>query len=366
MPSGEDQGGAVGGSSPPEAGGNPLPDCANIGSVLPSGYYQPCKRGSFIPVTDIEEEEVRDENGFLLSKIQELNNLLEQNPEFLIDCEELSKFDNFGEMWQRVAQFTPAQSIIDRIEALEQATTYDLTDDFYIQSLENATGTIVNCDFFAVRIQQLPPGMTADGLLEHFRKNIDQFINSPITPQNSTSFKPYNDGVSIDDTQLFNSPYENSLGSLVSIYLNLIEKGSVVLSDYSRNNGVNQQWHRFKFSTLATPLDWNHPVSGNREFGIYNPPNAPNELCFYIMGVDKTSGGIFSAPFLSDIVFDGGDKLWLNIQLNMAKYINDNGGQASATGYSNGTIKARPKWEDIKDYLKGNIDLQVLKQRLGC
>jgi len=23
-------------------------------------------------------------------------------------------------------------------------------------------------------------------------------------------------------------------------------------------------------------------------------------------------------------------------------------------------------WEDIKDYLKGNIDLQVLKQRLGC
>ena len=49
------QGGGAGGSGPTETGGNPLPDCAEAGAQLPSGYYQPCKRGTFIPVIDIEE-----------------------------------------------------------------------------------------------------------------------------------------------------------------------------------------------------------------------------------------------------------------------------------------------------------------------
>lgn len=65
-------------------------------------------------------------------------------------------------------------------------------------------------------------------------------------------------------------------------------------------------------------------------------------------------------------IFNKGDELWQNIQQNMAKYINDNGGHASATSYSNSTIKARPNWENVKQYLKGNIDLQALKQSLGC
>lgn len=136
------------------------------------------------------------------------------------------------------------------------------------------------------------------------------------------------------------------------------------MSDYYRNSTINQQKHRFKFSTIATPLDWNHPVSGNREFGIYNPPNNPNEFCFYIMGVDRTSGGLFSAPYLSDLVFNGGNELWQNIQQNIAVFINNSGGQASF--YSNGSIKARPNWNDIKAYLKGEITFATMKLYLGC
>ncbi len=323
------------------------------------GRLVPCEGGTgWVPVP------LRDANGFLYSRIEELNNILQSDPTALVNCAELAKMESFGPMWQRVAQFKPSQAIINRIEALEQATTYDLTDDFYMQTLENATGSIVNCDFFAVRIQQLPPGMTADNLLEYFRKNINMFITTPLT----TSFNPYNDGVSIDETQLWDSPFENSLGSLVSIKLNSIEKGSVVLSDYYRNFNVDQQKHRFKFSTIATPLDWNHPVSGNREFGIYNPPNTPGELCFYIMGVDRISGPLFAGinAVLANTIFKNADDLWINIQGNLAKYITDQGGQASATSYSNGTIKARPRWEEVSRYLMGGINYATLKQLLGC
>ena len=320
----------------------------------------PCEGGTgWVPVP------LRDANGFLYSRIEELENILQSDPTALVNCGELAKMESFGPMWQRVAQFTPSQTIINRIEALEQATTYDLTDDFYMQTLQNATGSIVNCDFFAVRIQQLPPGMTADYLLEYFRKNINTFITTPLT----TRFNPYKDGVSIDETQLWKSPFESSLGSLVSIKLNLIEKGSVVLSDYYRNFNVGQQKHRFKFSTIRTPFDWNHPVSGNREFGIYNPPNAPGELCFYIMGVDRTTNPLYALANLdifNNQVFSNADKLWQNIQENIAKYITDNGGQASATSYSNGTITARPKWNDVNRYLLGEITFITLKQLLGC
>ncbi len=43
----------------------------------------------------------------------------------------------------------------------------------------------------------------------------------------------------------------------------------------------------------------------------------------------------------------------------MALFINNAGGQASF--YSNGTIKARPIWNDVKAYLKGEITFAALK-----
>lgn len=82
------------------------------------------------------------------------------------------------------------------------------------------------------------------------------------------------------------------------------------------------------------------------------------------MGVDRTSGGIFSAPFLSNSVFNGGDELWQNIQQNVATFINNSGGNASF--YSNGLIKARPIWNDVKAYLKGEITFATMKLYLGC
>jgi len=115
---------------------------------------------------------------------------------------------------------------------------------------------------------------------------------------------------------------------------------------------------------MTTPMDINHPVSGNREFGIYNDQTRPGEFTFYTMGVDRTSDLMFRLLNSNNQVFDGGDALWSNIQKNMIQFIINNGGQAET--YTPIQIIARPKYEDVKRFLRGEIDFPTLKTLLGC
>lgn len=268
-----------------------------------------------------------------------------------------------AEKYKRIAQFTPPQSVLDRIEFLEQTTTWDLSDDFYIQSLESASGTIVNCDYYPIRIQQLPPGWSPENLVEYFRRFTDQFITSG----NGTSFAPYNHN-GIDDYMLFHSGFESSLGALVSIDLNWIEKGSVILSEYYRtgpNPSTGTEKSRFKYTTMATPFDWNHPVAGNREFGIFKDPNNPNEYCFYTMGVDRASGPVYS--LFENRILNGGHAVWSDIRNNMIEFINSNGGVAGAyTLGTDGTLQARPNYLEVQNYLFGHQTWDELRIALGC
>lgn len=56
--------------------------------------------------------------------------------------------------------------------------------------------------------------------------------------------------------------------------------------------------------------------------------------------------------------FDVADSLWTSLQKGMIQFITQNGG--SATYYSKPTIIARPHWNDVEEYLKGNIDFLPL------
>jgi len=265
-------------------------------------------------------------------------------------------FENYGPMWQRVAQFTPSQYVKDRIDSIRNIAPNWPVDNFNLQSLYDANGTVVNCDLFPVRITQLPPGMTPEDITEYFRKNINSFIDASL----NVSFNPYQDG-SFYDTAKFNAPFENSLGPLINIHMP--DNGSVIESDYYHDYTL--QKHRFKFSTMETPADHDHPVSGNREFGIYADPAHPGEYSLYTMGVDRTSDWMYSVLNWADnTVFDGADKLWSNIQKNMIQFINANGGSASY--YYPQRIAARPKWGEVYDYLRGFQTFAQLKQKLGC
>ena len=164
----------------------------------------------------------------------------------------------------------------------------------------------------------------------------------------------------INDTQLFNQTGAQSVGSLVHIHM--ADDGTVIESDYQSNaNGTY-----FRFSTMTSPLDFNHPVSGNREFGIYPDPNNPGTYTFYTMGVDRISDREFGLVnwTTNGVVFDGADRLWNAMQTNMINYINAHGGQASY--YSKKSYIARPDWGIVEDYLNGNITYAQLKQKIGC
>lgn len=67
---------------------------------------------------------------------------------------------------------------------------------------------------------------------------------------------------------------------------------------------------------------------------------------------------------LDDLVFRKADDLWKNVIENFSNYINQHGG--ISTDAPKAGVALRPKWDDAKDYLKGNITFAQLKTALGC
>ncbi len=106
------QGGAVGGSGPPESGGNPLPDCADISPVLPSGYHQPCKRGPFIPVINIGEEGVVLDDEEIIPEAQVLGNFEDDPTVFEEDTTQIS-FNFHQDPWPSI------QNVLSSLQFVE-------------------------------------------------------------------------------------------------------------------------------------------------------------------------------------------------------------------------------------------------------
>jgi len=288
-----------------------------------------------------------------------LNNLIASNSDFLFDCDsikllQIASYNDYGNMYQNVAGFHPGTAVMNRITNLQiSSSAFQTVDSFYLQNLNSAFGSVVNSDFFPVKITAMPTGMDMASLTEYFRLNMTNFTSGKAT------FSPYV-FMGIDDTALFNQAGASSVGALV--HIGMVNDGTVILSDY--NSGTNGTY--FKFSTMTSPLDYNHPVSGNREFGIYPDPNNPGAYTFYTMGVDRISDWSFVlgdwVTFKS--VFPGADSLWSSMQDNMINFINTHGGHAEL--YHQRSYTARPDYDFVKDFLDGRITLDQLKTKIGC
>ncbi len=364
---------------PPSGGGG-----SGSGGTPPTWPY-PCGGGGNPPAKMSTSEpcpsspgwypspELPNSLGYYNSRIAFLYNYLDSLNFGMIECDTLNIFplnpiNGFGKMYQSVAQHTPHDSVINRIDSLRTVFPNYPVDNYYLQSLQEAYGAVVNCDFFPVRIQQLPTGHTPSSLLEYFRIHINDFISTSI----GISFSPY----TMSDLSIplfwtdprFNLSDTSSIGALVHVEIPAND-GSVVLSGYNHTYlSSGYQSHSFTASTMQTPLDNEHPVAGNRRWGIYN--DAHGGFTFYTMGVDRiwdwwTQAGSNAVGRLTgNDGFDRADELWTDVQQNVINFVNANGG--SAVYYSKKHIIARPKWNDVKDYLKGLISFEVLKQRLGC
>jgi len=214
--------------------------------------------------------------------------------------------------WQSLINHRPSVSIQ---RALNQRDA-----SWRIHPIENARDEI-NLDYYSVIIDQLPPDMSADQLLDLMRTNFNSFVDTSIAV-----FSPY---ATADATQ-WNS--NNPLGSVLSIELDLTpDSASVVTSDVS-----NQSW---TFSTLWTTRDHGHPVSGNRRFGYFEWNGS---LVFYIRGADRVTNAF--DDFWSEEEFSGGDGLWKSFQSQLTRFVNTYGGSAR-TGR---TVSHRCDWDNVR------------------
>ena len=174
------------------------------------------------------------------------------------------------------------------------------------------------------------------------------------------------------DTAKYLAPYEGSIGTLWHLDPGSLPgaDGSVIESGYTQYNSSGYQSNYFTVSTMETPLDFEHPVAGNRRFGIYSDPDHPGEFVFYTMGVDRiwddtfAFGNWFGGRATKESGFDAADDLWSSLQEGMIQFIQGNEGTSSY--YSNHNSIARPKWKDVEKYLKEDFDFIELKRRLRC
>lgn len=310
--------------------------------------------GDFGPHTSIEDDcpsNLDDEIGIIISdaemRILIFEDLLRNDPTALleIDCDQLPN-------WQSLIQHTPPESVINKIETLDANYTSILTGDWDIQYIKEAKGPVVNLDYFPVKISQLPINpitgetFSPTDFLNYVRKNLDSFFEG-----NSTGFRKYNNY----QEDIWNS--SNYLGAIMrfNIYVNAIvtQNGSVICS--------YQDSSKWIFTTIESPKDWNHPVSGNREFGISQ--NQDGTYTFYTRGTDRVAerldNFIGNLP-ISQSAFEGADALWTQFQENLQEFVNSpqNGGQA----IKGAPVISRPDWSKVKDVLEGRRPISDL----GC
>lgn len=281
-----------------------------------------------------------------LHRVKVLEDALVQNPNLLLNIP-CNKIDD----WKPIADHSIPQSVKDKLKNINTKTHW-YQDDLIIQNLDNAKGKSLNMDLFSVKISNLPnkPGtnqkFTPKEFFDYFRLNLNNFAET---------FTPVVDAdLGVNDTALWNSA--NPLNALISIYIPVIvghNNGTVICSGVTTNTWV--------FTTITSPWDSEHPVSGNRFFSYYMNPN-DNAMYIYTRGLDRVNLQIFN-KFSPDNnpAFNGADELWSGMQAKIKKFVKDNGG-----GENGATIMSpeiyRPDWAKVKDYFRGNKPLSAL----GC
>lgn len=332
-----DQGITVCGGGSRDGGSFACPD--NLGG---GGYGESTSSASNLD----DRQYFEDEDDVILVDIKQK---IAQDPFFLYDikCSEIKK-------WKDVANSDAPQSVVNKIEMLNQNYP-DLWDNWAIQELTDANGTITSMDYFAVNISKMPTNPMSGNsykpneLLDYFRRNINDF-----TDENSnlgSRFEPYCEIAALcpQETNLWNS--NDPVNALIYIDLGVPDDGSVICTESSSNH--------WRFKTIRAPWSGKHPVSGTREFGIEQNPDGTYNL--YTRGVDRMKSNFIENMAILGTLgnpFFGADGLWELMQSNLSNFINANNGNATEAE----PIILRPNWSDIEDILNGTKPISSL----GC
>jgi hypothetical protein len=206
---------------------------------------------------------------------------------------------------------------------------------FEVQRIEEAKGAHVNFDTYAVEITGLPTKgpATPELLLAHIRQNLNEFFD-----HSASTFVSHTTGDATDWAAGGAAP----LGSLMVFKIPaggvFQEQGAVVTSASTPTMWV--------FSPVKIGLSFpgEHPVSGNREFGIRSIGEGKYEI--YTRAADRARDKIVQAipgPG-EDVVFRGANKLWQSWQARVVDYVKANGGSATAAP----PVIHRPSWTEVE------------------
>lgn len=184
-------------------------------------------------------------------------------------------------------------------DALETYT--ERVDSAYVHKLEEAWGNI-SIDYYEVRFSELPERFSGAGeLLEYMRPDLNDYID-----RRYSEFFPYSQvytGTRVGNDDNWNS--SSPLDAILSIRIPG-ERGSVVTTAHV----LGQEHAYWRFSTIWIGGDWEHPVSGNREFGVKQID--ADTWAFYTRGADRTTTLLHYAG--SSLVWSGADELWKSLQ----------------------------------------------------
>jgi hypothetical protein len=183
---------------------------------------------------------------------------------------------------------------------------------YFTHRIESAHGD-VNLDEHRVRIARMPAigGRTLGPaeLCTLMRTRFTSLLDPAIT-----TFEAYEPA----DAAQFAAA--SPLGALMKFNMRLanssaanVDDGSVLCSRFTGTEWV--------FSTAFTPADLNHPVSGNRAFGVRAEGAT---FVAYTRAADRTTTLADSA--ISAMVFDAAFRLWLGFQNRLFALIVANGG----------------------------------------
>ena len=112
------------------------------------------------------------------------------------------------------------------------------------------------------------------------------------------------------------------------------EQAAVIVSKTDQTSWI------FSPVTIGAATPGEHPVSGNRHFGISEGGSTANvKATIFTRAADRAIDN-YLPPY--DTVYNGGHKLWVGFQKKVNEYINNNGGQSRIIEPET----YRPKWTD--------------------
>lgn len=334
-----------------------------IYNYLESNYHSDASIDFALWVIDFLMENpqtVQREN--IIQRIHALEQYLYDNPYSLLDipCDQIPQ-------WQEVAQHQVPQSVKNKLQNLDNTQT----SPYYgwaLQSIEEANGSLVNNDYFAVTFTTMPykpfpnqnQQFTPEEFLRFVRITINNFVNTDYSHFSPSTITGYN------ETMIWNS--NNPVEAIIHINIPGND-GSVITSEHQVNyndfGGFNNA--NWMFTTIKTPwayftggLDGPHPVSGHREFGLMR--NANGSYTIYTRGVDRfqfESDALIAATLSDGNPFESPDNLWASFQTKIEEYIQNNSYGNTVT--VNTPVTWRPNWDGIKNVLIYNQPLSTLE-----